>query len=81
MRVTSSNVRNSRTLLVTGAGLIGSSFTRELFADTWFRGASSPGICLTYAGKLENLSGHIDSHRQSALHVRAATAAMRSIAA
>ncbi|MET0152664.1 MAG: dTDP-glucose 4,6-dehydratase [Candidatus Binatia bacterium] len=64
--MTSTNARNPRSLLVTGgAGFIGSSFIRVLFADESFEGSIVNLDLLTYAGNLENLSGHVDSHQRS----------------
>jgi dTDP-glucose 4,6-dehydratase len=64
--MTSTNARNPRSLLVTGgAGFIGSSFIRMLFADESFEGRIVNLDLLTYAGNLENLSGHVDSHQRS----------------
>ena len=64
--MTSTNARNPRTLLVTGgAGFIGSSFIRVLLANESFEGCIVNLDLLTYAGNLENLSGHVDSHQRS----------------
>jgi dTDP-glucose 4,6-dehydratase len=58
--------RALRSLLVTGgAGFIGSSFIRAAFRDAGFTGRIVNLDKLTYAGNVENLTGHVDDKRYS----------------
>jgi dTDP-glucose 4,6-dehydratase len=57
-------LRSPQSLLVTGgAGFIGSSFIRWLFAQPDFKGRITNLDVLTYAGNPRNLEGHVDDGR------------------